>query len=121
MARNRPTSVLVVAVLHLVGGTLGLFCTGCTGVTLLGRQVLSTAPPPRPQPGWPPPPGATPDTTLQIGIHHRIFTEVPYARPFTLVSLGFGLVLDVLLLACGAGLLAMGRWAWFGSIGYAFL
>ena len=34
MARNRPTSVLVVAVLHLVGGTLGLFSTPDAGTTI---------------------------------------------------------------------------------------
>ena len=43
MAKKRPTSVLVLAILHLLGGTFGLLLTTCSGLGLVVQANRAAA------------------------------------------------------------------------------
>jgi hypothetical protein len=104
--QNRPTAVVVLGVLHLVGGGLGLLGTVCGG---LGQGL---------QGAFPTPGGAggqeNPGVLLQ-----RKLAELPGQPGFTYGELAANLVLDVALVAAGIGLLQMRPWARTLSLIYA--
>ena len=113
MRRQRTTAILVIAILHLVGGGLGLIGSLCGCAGLVMTNTLSSAIPTMPQrPGQPPPPSAA-DAMKYYNDH------VPGYRAFTIGGLAFSFLLDTLLLSGGIGLLMMQPWARWVSVAYA--
>lgn len=117
MPNYRPTPVLVIAILHLVGGGLGLIFSlcGCAGLFMgsaLSSMTLPTAPVRPGQPAPPPPPG--PNEIM------KFYNEnVPGYQAFTIGAIVVSFLLDGMLLAAGIGLLNMRPWARGLSLAYA--
>ncbi len=113
MRRERPTAVLVLAILHLVGGCLGLLF----GAVVLALQLaaLNTAAVPAPAPS------AVTTRNLNYAIAQHTEEAVPSSRAVQFIQTAEGLLLDVLLLNAGVGLLYMRRWARALSLTYAAL
>jgi hypothetical protein len=98
--RYRPTVVLVLAILHLTGGTLDLIGALCGA---LGQAMTGAMSGMNPPPG----PGGGPDPmALQ-----KAMMDLPGYQAYTYGNLALTLVLGVLLLAAGIGLLGMRPWA----------
>ncbi|HEY7308619.1 MAG TPA: hypothetical protein VH643_04565 [Gemmataceae bacterium] len=114
MRRQRTTPILVIAILHLVGGGLGLILSLCGCGGLVMTNALSSAIPTVPQrPGQPPPPPSAADTMKYYNDH------IPGYRAFTFGGLALSLMLDIMLLAAGIGLLNVQPWARWLSLVYA--
>jgi hypothetical protein len=113
MTRYRPTAVLVLATLHLVGGGLGLVMDVCGGAVVVGGSSFS--------PGAGQSPQAKAQQELQKRLEQRLNEEMPARTAMTYASLAVSLLLDVLLLAGGVGLLSMQPWARTLSLVYAVL
>ena len=113
MARYRPTAVLVLAILHLVGGGLGLVMDACGGAAAAAGGSFS--------PGAGQSPQAKAQQDFQKRLQQHIEQELPANRAITYASLAVSLLLDVLLLAGGTGLLSMQPWARTVSLVYAVL
>ena len=114
MRRHRTTPILVLAILHLIGGGLGLIGSlcGCGGL-LMGNALGSFKPPTFPaRPGQPPPPSFN-DPMKYLNDH------VPGYRAFTIVSLALSFLLGIMLISGGIGLLNMQPWARWLSLVYA--
>jgi hypothetical protein len=103
--RRRPTAVLVLAILHLVFGSLGLVMLLCSGAI---QAVQST--------GGFGGPGQAEAQQLQKRIE-----DIPGQKAYTMAEMGVDLVLDVMLLTAGIGLLGMKAWARILSLVYAVL
>jgi hypothetical protein len=105
LVKQRPASVLVLAILHLVGGgidLIGVLCSGAmqaAGGNPFGMQG-----------------GAGQDPTVRL---QKAIEAIPGQQAFTLGELAINLVLDVLLIAAGIGLLSMKPWARILSLVYA--
>jgi hypothetical protein len=100
--------VTVLAILHLVGGALGLMGTLCGGAAqVAGPQALMVGPPSPLQ-----------DFQKRLAQH---LEDIPGQKTVTWGSLGLSLVLDVMLLSGGVGLLGMRPWARTLSLVYAVL
>jgi hypothetical protein len=110
MLRRRPTTILVIAILHLVGGSIGLFGS-CYSLTILGAAQVTTATPATPK-GQ-----ATPPSTSEVMKYCA--THVPGYWVFQVGSLTASMVLDIMLLTAGIGLLKMQPWARTLSVVYA--
>jgi hypothetical protein len=114
MRRQRTTPILVLAILHLVGGGLGLILSLCGCGGLLMSNALGSAIPTMPQrPGQPPPPPNFNEIMKQMN------DRVPGYRAFTFGSTGADFLLSVLLLAGGIGLLNVQPWGRWLSLVYA--
>ncbi len=114
MPRQRTTPILVLAILHLVGGGLGLFFSLCGCGGLVMSNALSSVTPTFPtRPGQPPPP----PNAAQIMQYYD--DHVPGYRAFTIGNIALSLLLDLLLIAGGIGLLKMQPWARWLSLVYA--
>jgi hypothetical protein len=106
LVRRRPASVLVLAILHLVGGTLGLLGSLCGIVgQVIGPQMFAFGP-------------SNPAQDMQKRLLQHL-EATPGYHAITWGSLVVGLVLDVLLLTAGVGLLNMRPWARILSLVYA--
>jgi hypothetical protein len=118
MIRKRPTAVLVLAILHLVGGTLGLLLTLCGGGFQLagGGQMFAGGPG-----GANQPPQAKSQQEFQKRFEKHLEAELPHQKAVTYTSLGLDLVLAVMLISGGIGLLSMQPWARVVSLVYAVL
>jgi hypothetical protein len=110
---------MVIAILHLVGGGLGLLGSlcGCGGVLMIMGGSLSsmTMPTPPTKPGQPAP--ASPPAFGDVIKYYE--NTVPGYKAFTFGSLAFSFLLDVMLLSGGVGLLKMQSWARILSLIYA--
>jgi hypothetical protein len=100
---RRPTSVTVIAVLHLVFGGFGLIGGLCGLIVVaIGSTTLIPQPPA-------PPPGANvpfpPD--INVRLDRFLKQELPFHQTITLVQTALGLVLSSVLVVAGIGLLAM--------------
>jgi hypothetical protein len=114
MRRQRTTPILVIAILHLVGGGLGLILSLCGCGGLVMSNALSSAIPTVPQrPGQPPPPPNANEITKYMDDH------VPGYRAFQFGSVALSLLLDVMLISAGIGLLSVQPWARWLSLAYA--
>jgi hypothetical protein len=113
MPRKRPTAVLVVAILGLIGGSLDLLVTLFTAFQLAGGTT-GFAMPGAAQPG-----GAKGPQELANRMTKQLEEAVPAQKIITPVTLGVSLVLDLLLLAGGIGLLNMKRWGRSAYLVYA--
>ncbi|HZY86564.1 MAG TPA: hypothetical protein VFE78_17145 [Gemmataceae bacterium] len=113
MARYRPTAVLVLAILHLVGGGVGLVMDICGGAVAAAGSSFS--------PGAGQSPQAKAQQEFQKRMEQRLDQEIPARTAITYASLAVNLLLDILLLAGGLGLLSMQPWARTVSLVYAVL
>src|SRR5262245_57414147 len=114
MVRQRPPSVLVLAILNMVFGTIGALGGVCGGLGLFFiakamPQFMAQATAGRP--GTPP----MPDFFTILDKH------VPGFMTFLYISLGAAAAMVTLLVVCGIGLLKMHRWARWRCIVYATL
>jgi hypothetical protein len=103
MIRNRPTSVLVIAILHLLGAAFLLLGTICGAV---GQAVMANMKSP----------AGGPDIFSQ---QKAMADAIPGYTAFTYAQMGVGLLVGVVLLVAGVGLLSMKPWARTLSIVYA--
>jgi hypothetical protein len=107
MRPQRPTSILVIGILHLIGGGMGLLSflvlVGMYGLLLLVFR----------RPGAP----ANPTLDQELYLHEH----VPSYTAFTVAWWSLYVVLGVALLAAGFGLCRMRPWARWLSVGYACL
>ena len=113
MVRQRPTTILVVAILHIVGGSIGMFGS-CYTVVTLGVAQASPAAPPTPTTQRGP---TAPPTTSELLKYCE--THAPGYWAYQIGALVASFVLDIMLLAAGIGLLKMLPWARTLSIVYA--
>jgi hypothetical protein len=106
MRRKRPSDVLIIAVLHLIGGSLGLLAVGYWGTVQLVRAAQS-------------------DTTLtrnlDASIDDHLGSEIPAYPVIKWGSFAVRLLLCVMLLVAGFGLIWMRSWARQLSLSYAAL
>jgi hypothetical protein len=108
VARRRSGLVTTIAILHLIGGGLGLIGSLCGGVLLLIAAIAT--------PGAA---GGGPPTAQQIQAH--MTANAAGYQAYQVSGLAVGLVLDMLLLTSGMGLLTLQPWARWTSIVYAVL
>jgi hypothetical protein len=120
MRRIRTTPILVIAILHLTGGTVGLLSSICTCGSLLivdSFSSLMPAPPTFPTRPGQPSPLLTPPNANEVMKY--LNDNVPGFRAFTIGGLAISFLLDILLLSAGIGLLKMQPWARWLSLVYA--
>jgi hypothetical protein len=103
MPRERPTSVLVMAILNLIFGGLGLVCICCGAAGLLGFSALA---------------GAAPGMPDIIG---AIKKEIPSYVAVVSTELVLSFILTCALVASGVGLLSMQSWARWTAVAWAVL
>ncbi len=109
MRKERPASVLTLAILHLIGGGLGLLWSICLGIDqIIMASVASGGGPPMKQ-----------DLGIRTMLHLQ--QQVPSFQPVNIVDVLVRFVLGTLLLVGGIGLLKMQPWARYVSLGYAGL
>jgi hypothetical protein len=101
MHKQRPTSVLVIAILNIIFGSLGLL----GGLCGLGQEAMGSSL----RPGNPA--AADPQKLLE--------KEMPGYKIYMLASHCVGLIAGSVLLASGIGLLQMHVWARNLAMGYA--
>lgn len=119
MARYRPQAVLVIAILHLVGGGLGLvsgICGGAMQLSGAGQSFTGFTPPA--QPGQKQPMSQAEMTKKMEEALERAVPGYKIAQYF---ELGSNVVLSSMMVAAGIGLLSMRSWARTLSIVYAIL
>lgn len=110
MRRQRTTTILVLAILHLVGGGIGLL-SSCYSLSMLGITQMSSAPPTT---------ARTPANPPSSSDILRYYAEhAPGYWVFQIGSLAVDLLLDIMLLAAGVGLLKVQPWARTLSLVYA--
>jgi hypothetical protein len=109
LVRQRPAAVLVIAILHLVGGgldLLGVVCGGAMQAAGAANPFGKTAP-------------AGPEQVELARLQQQIEALNPPGYIYGELTANF--VLDVMLLAAGIGLLSMRPWARTLSLVYAVL
>ncbi len=107
MNRERPVSVLVLAILHFVGGGLGLIVVLCAGFGLVMQANMARMP------------GAQQDLGSRLQQHLQ--QQVPAKQAADIGDVVLRLVLAFMLLAAGVGLLMMKPWGRYLSLVYAGL
>jgi hypothetical protein len=113
MIRKRPTGVLVIAILHLVGGGLLLLGTVCGAVVQAATANL--------QKSAPAGPGGVSQQEMQAEMEKVIEKQAPGYKAVQYSETGLSLVIALLLLIAGVGLLSMQPWARLLSITYAII
>jgi hypothetical protein len=105
--------VLVIAILHLIGGSLGLMGALCGGgFELAGGQKLFTG-----MGG----PQAAAQEKLQTGLAAAVEKHAPAYTPIHAGQYAVSMLTAVMMIAAGIGLLKMRPWARSLSIAYAVL
>jgi hypothetical protein len=118
MPRQRTNAILVIAILHLIGGGLGLVLTLCAcGGLVFSNMAGSIVPTVATQTKKGTDKTAPPPSTSDIMNYYN--DNVPGYRAFTYGGTGVDLLLDILLLAAGIGLLSVQPWARWLSLVYA--
>jgi hypothetical protein len=118
MSRIRPTSVLTLAVLHLVGGGLGVLAYGVATTVQLVKAERAAATPPQAQPA-PAPFGVPLD--LDVRMEAYCDQNVPGYPVLKWAGYLMPLFLAVLMVVAGLGLIWMQGWARYLSLVYAVL
>jgi hypothetical protein len=105
--QERPTAVLVIAILHFVFGGLGLLggLGGCASILCMGA-IFGAMPQPKQ--------GVNPMTEIT-----RLYDSIPGFYPVMIGQSVVGAILGTVLIAAGIGLLKLRPWARTASIGYA--
>ncbi len=115
MARKRPTSLLVLGILHLTFGTLGLLnVVSDTAMTWAVNRYFPTSQAPTTSQ----PKTAAP---FEIGDVFSAIEHSPYYREMTLSSTVVSGLLSLVLIVGGIGLVRMRPWARTVSLTYAIL
>jgi hypothetical protein len=114
IVRKPPTAVYVLAILHLVGGGLGLLGALGTGA-MLAVSVSKMAAGPPPALGQP----IKDPNQLTADMMRYVDAHVPGYKAEIFAAVALDLVLSILLLAAGVGLLNMRPWARTLSLVYA--
>jgi hypothetical protein len=104
MTRNRPASVLVIAILNIILGSLGFLCSLCMGGTSLAAPLMLKLEAKGPQAGK----TMAGDPLLQARLMEK---EIPHGFLIMGINYSVFLVLSALLLAGGIGLVGMRHWA----------
>jgi hypothetical protein len=117
MAWKHPPSILVIAILHLIGGGVGLLF----GLCGLGMQAATHGNPAAAFQFGPPNPQQQKQQQFQKDLQAHMDREVPYNHVVTYGNMGYNLLLDVMLITAGAGLLYLKSWARTLSLVYAVL
>lgn len=108
MPRQRPTIILVIAILHFIFGGIGLFCGICSGVMeLAGPSRILQANPQQ---------GHRQQVTEQV-----LSRKVPLYRAYSIGNRISSLLSCLLLIASGVGLLYVQSWGRWLSVVYALL
>src|SRR5262249_3085154 len=107
MVRERPTVVMVVAILNIIYGSFGLLCLFCQGAGLGIMAAMSGA--------GPGPLG------MMGGMIPFLEKEAPGYLAFSIGYIVLGLILTVDLILAGIGLLRMRTWARWNSVAVAVL
>jgi hypothetical protein len=113
---ERPTSVTVIAILHLVFGGFGCLF-GLCGVVMQAAGPMNFIPKPPP-----PPAGAkAPPFPADLGprMQQHLEAEIPFYNTILLTQLVLGLFLSIMLVIAGIGLLSMRPWSRRLSLVYA--
>jgi hypothetical protein len=106
-ARRRPASVLVLAILHLVGGGISFLLSLCCGVAALLLILNPNAV------------GSTPEVKIGVDLVRYLEQNLPSFRVVNIITLAVGLGLDLVLILAGVGLLRLRPWARKASLVYA--
>jgi len=117
MRKMRPTIVLVVAILHFVGGGLGV--TG--GLCGLAFQGMTGG---RMFTGFNPPSGSKQGMSqdeMQKQMENIMAEKMPWYREYQLGSGIVNVLISSLMIVSGIGLLMMRSWGRYTSIAYAVL
>lgn len=115
MKRERPTSVLVIAILQFVFGGLGLFCLSCVGVFEAAGGNKMFTPQPQVQGQAKQPVDVANEMEEFVQKKHPHYTAEKYA------DIGVGMLLSLLMIVSGFGLLRLAPWGRSLAIFYAFL
>src|SRR5437763_636365 len=107
MAKQRPTMVLVIAILNFVFGGLGILGSCVGGIVCLVMLNLPDPPPGQPNP-FP--------NALKF-----LANEVPSYTAFVMAGLVVGIIMAAALVLAGIGLLRMRPWARLTCILYGFV
>jgi hypothetical protein len=117
MRKNRPAAVLVIAILHLVGGGLGV-AGGLCGLAFVGaggNQMFSgLGGAPSSQQGKGP-------ESVQPRMMKHMEESLPHYQAVQYGNLGVDLLISVLMIVAGIGLIAMKSWGRLLSLVYAVL
>jgi hypothetical protein len=113
---RRPTSVTVIAVIHLIFGGFGLLTGVCGGIVQAVGPANFMFQPPPPPPGAKVPPFPT-DFTPRM--QRYLQSECPVYDTYLMTQIALGLVLSVMLVVAGIGLFGMRPWARRLSLAYA--
>jgi hypothetical protein len=105
-SRPGTGAVITIAILHFVGGGLGLLQSLCSGI---GLVIISQVTLPAPPPGQ--------VTPLPL----YLLNNAPGYLAMEVAYTAVGLVFDVVLIVAGVGLLMRRPWARYLSIGYAVM
>jgi hypothetical protein len=114
MQQQRPTGAVVIAVLHIIGGTLLLLSSLCTGAAQLagGQKAFM-------------PSAGTAQSKQQQDLTERmekhLADKAPGYQAIQYGQIGLSFVIAIILLAAGIGLLKMQSWARLLSILYAIV
>jgi hypothetical protein len=121
MAWKHPSSILVIAILHLIGGGIGLLF----GLCGLGMQAATHGNPAAAFQFTPPNPQQQKQQQkqqqFQKDLQAHMDQEIPYNHVVTYGNMGANLLLDVMLVTAGVGLLYLKSWARTLSLLYAGL
>jgi hypothetical protein len=112
MKRERPTSVLVLAILQIVFGSLCFLLTTCGGAFQLASANKMFKPPPGQ--------GALKEDPEEK-LEKLMEQKVPVYKSIQVAQLGLGLVLSVALVVSGIGLLKLRPWARTLALAYAVI
>jgi len=111
MNRERPTVILVMAILNFVFGGLFIVCglCGILGTLLTGAMFKGMAGASKGASGGGPDP---------FGEMSKMFDQIPGYYPVQIGTMLLMIVLNIVLIVAGVGLLKMQPWARWTSVGY---
>src|SRR5206468_2216193 len=107
MNRQRPTVVLVMAIVNMIAGALAILCGACG----IGSAVLSKSLASGPRTGS--------ASVNQAELSAYLNQQIP---GYSYIEGGYSVLLfflGIIVIVAGIGLLWMHRWAWWTSVGYA--
>jgi hypothetical protein len=110
MPRQRPTVILIIAILHFVFGGIGLLCNICGGV----MELVGT---PQAQAGA----GDAQQARRKEVTEQVLSTRIPLYRAYSVGNRVSSVLSCTLLIASGVGLMLVQSWGRWLSVAYAVL